>query len=115
MTREIHWYSTQLRLAAIVETLGVRHYMDVVHVFRARDWEDARERAVALGRGHEQAYENEEGRAVRWVLKEVLTLDLLPAGDPDGAEVHSRLADADPADAGGPYSPEHSVPVQTVF
>lgn len=81
------WFSAKVRLVALTERQGGLHYADSVFVFRAKDYRNAFERALELGRAQEESYENEEGDKVYWRLKEVLTLDQVKARSLDGAEV----------------------------
>lgn len=114
---DAQWYSTRLRLVCIVEERPPALVMDTVHVFRAPGWDAALDRALQLGRGHEQEYLNGEQQVVRWRLAEVSTLDLITADALDGAEVHSAFGDVpDPAPAGllPPFRPERSQPAQTI-
>jgi hypothetical protein len=84
------WFSARVRVVMFVRGQA-RDCRDTIHIFRAADWDAAQLRAVALGRQHEQAYENANGDPVRARLMEVSRLDLLAEGDLDGAEVHSQL------------------------
>jgi hypothetical protein len=89
--------------------------MECVHVFRADNWDTAFQRALELGRAHEEEYTNEAGFPVRWVLTEVVSLDLLQTDNLDGAEVYSEitelhLGEGVPAEV----APERSEPTQTL-
>ena len=109
------WFSTRVRLVAVVEGRGASHQMECVHVFRATEWESAFQRALELGRSHEEGYTNEAGNAVRWTLTDVVSLDLLRTDDLDGAEVYSEMTEVDPGnDPPLERSPERSQPTQTL-
>lgn len=89
------WFSTRVRLVAVVEGRAASHQMECVHVFRASEWDSAFQRALELGRSHEEEYTNDAGRVVRWTLAEVVSLDLLKADDLDGAEVYSEMTEVE--------------------
>jgi PAS domain-containing protein len=111
------WFSARVRLVGYVDDgEATIPYHDSIHVFRASDWDDAFERALALGRSHEERYVNANGDEIRWRLKEVLSLDLVARNRIDGAEVHcmtGRLA-AEERNSEGVLDPEGSNPGQTV-
>ncbi len=115
---ETGWYSAKVRLAAVVESVGVLMHMDRIHLFRAAGWEQARERALEVWRRHEQRYVNGDGRTVEWKLKELLTLDIIAAPSLDGAEVYSDLIEVAPDDVDArpdqPFAPEASRPFQAI-
>jgi hypothetical protein len=103
-----------MRLVILVEGEGATSQDEVVHVFRADDWDVAFQRALALGRSHECDYKNGCEQRVRWRLDRILTLDMIRASDLDGAEVFSALSDV----SGGPgfdtaFDPERHRPAQT--
>lgn len=116
MNSDLQWFSAKVRSICLVEARGANRYMDCIHIFRASGWDDAMRKALALGRTHEQEYTNEDGHHVRWRLKEVVSLDLIPDGQLDGAEVYSEFS-AVPATEFVPFDaefrPENSHPVQT--
>jgi hypothetical protein len=89
------WFAASMRLVVLVEGEGQTKEDEVAHVFRADGWELAFERALALGRGHETEYVNDDGVGVRWRLERVLTLDELRVADLDGAEVYSALREVE--------------------
>jgi hypothetical protein len=114
VVRPQQWFSASMRLVILVEGEGATSQDEVVHVFRADDWDVAFQRAQALGRSHERDYENGDGQRVRWRLDRLLTLDLIRASDLDGAEVFSALTDV----SGGPgfdtvFDPGRHQPGQT--
>ena len=85
-------------------------------LLRAGDFDCAFERALEIGRGRENEYQNGFGKRVRWVFTDVLSLDIVHAESLDGAEVHSNLTERDPADPMSidqEFSPELSSPSQT--
>jgi len=114
---EKKWFSATVRLVSVVQGTGAFSYMDCVHLFRALDWDDAFDCALAIGRAHETQYQNAERAQLRWRLKEVRTLDLILAEDLDGAEIRSEFIDA-PSDEEASFDtefhPENSQPPQTL-
>jgi hypothetical protein len=46
--------------------------------------------ALQLGYGVEQRYSNGEGQMVRWKLKEIISLDIIPEMKPTGVEVYAE-------------------------
>ncbi|MBX9580059.1 MAG: DUF4288 domain-containing protein [Gemmataceae bacterium] len=89
----MNFYSARLLLIILVDDPRPRktHTWDeIVITFRARDFDHAFSRALAIGRSHETEYLNFQGRKVRWALVEVVTLDLVGRRI-DGREVASRL------------------------
>ena len=110
------WFSAKVRLAAVLDEDRVDSFMDCLHVFRAADWDEAFQRALALGRSHESEYRNADGERLRWRLAQVLTLDRV-VGSLDGAEVFSESFAADQFRddrSSDPFAPERSVPRQTI-
>lgn len=117
MSDDLQWFSAKVRSICLLEVRGADRYMDSVHVFRASDWDQAMRKAVALGRAHEQEYTNEEGHRVRWRLKEVVSLDLIPDNRLDGAEVYSEFVPVPPMEYArfdAEFQPEESHPTQTI-
>jgi hypothetical protein len=111
------WYSAKLRKICLVEGKGATMAMVTVCVFRASDFSDAFVRVVKLGRSTEEEYRNEAGRLVRWRLKEVVTLDVLPGEELDGVEVNADLADLRPEESvsfESEFRPEDSKPDQSL-
>jgi hypothetical protein len=91
--------------------------MHSVHVFKASDGDRAFERALALGRAHEQEYTNGDGQRVRWRFVEVGTLDLVQVPELDGAEVYSEcveMAEGEDMEFDAVFHPELSAPGQTL-
>jgi hypothetical protein len=111
------WFSAKARLVSMVEGDGAKMYLDTLLVFTVSDWDAALDRAVALGRAREEEHRNADGRRVRWVLKEILSLDVIASKSLDGAEVHSSLMDvptAEQAMLASEFDPDSSTPVQTL-
>src|SRR3954469_10548280 len=83
------WFSTKVRLLVLLEKQGATRYADSVFLFRAGDFDEAFQRALALGRSQEEEFLGGEGERVRWRLKEVVSLDVLD--DPlDVLEIYSE-------------------------
>ncbi len=59
-------------------------------VFRARDYEHAFERALALGKQQESRYKNSKGQAVRWAFVQIENIKRI-GRSLDGVEVGSLL------------------------
>jgi hypothetical protein len=92
-SEQVQWFSTKVRLLALVEGGGTSQVADSIHVFRSTDWDAAFERALQIGQSHEREYRNAEGARVRWRLHSVVTLDAIDTTELDGAEVHSMFTD----------------------
>ena len=104
------WFSASLRFATTVSATVVDRE-DSIIVFRADGWQAALPRAVELGRGMEETYENVEREPVERRLVEVRTLDELGASIEDGREVYcARAVDESHVQPG---RPEDSRPLQT--
>jgi hypothetical protein len=86
-------YSTCLRIACLIDNQGLESYMDSVHLIRAENKNEAFEKALKLGYSHEQEYLNGENHKVRWVFKQVISLDSLGNLELDGLEVYSQPVD----------------------
>jgi hypothetical protein len=109
------WFSAKLRYAVLIESKGLDGYMDSVFLFQGSEFEDAFQRAVAIGRKREQEYFNGDRQRVRWRLASIVSLDILP-DFLDGAEIYSE-----PVPAAGEriafdyeFHPERSSPTQTI-
>jgi uncharacterized protein DUF4288 len=112
------FYSARLLYIILVDTGRPRrrnHYDERVVVFRARDFDHAFTRALALGRAAETRYMNRYGQAVRWALVEVLNVDHIGARV-DGREVaskrHTRLSQK-PVPFRSRFRPAQSRPSQS--
>jgi hypothetical protein len=87
------YYSAKLLVVCLVDdgTPRQRNTCDCQHVVvRARDYEDAFARALAIGKREETRYKNAKGRWVRWALVEIQSLKCLGRSI-DGQEVGSFL------------------------
>jgi Domain of unknown function (DUF4288) len=89
------WFSAKLRVLCLIEGHDEVTQDEVVHIFRATDFEAAFHRALDLGRSHETDYPNGDGKIVRWRFERVVTLDQISAADLDGAEVYSEMSDVE--------------------
>lgn len=109
------WFSAQIRLICYIAG-SAKYYRDTVLIFRASSWDDAQTRGVALGRSHEEEYQDADGLPVHWRLKEVVTLDWIGDGDLDGVEVHSHLLPVGdvPVPREGELTTHMSEPTQSV-
>jgi hypothetical protein len=83
------WYSTAVRILCHVDGVIVDCW-EPVHVFQARDDHHSFERALELGRSHNEEYLNRDAESVRWEFIQVLTLDTLGDELRDGHEVWMR-------------------------
>ncbi|MFO0665364.1 MAG: DUF4288 domain-containing protein [Polyangiaceae bacterium] len=111
------WFSATVRLACLFETSGLSRYMDSVHVFQADGFEAAFQRALDIGRHHEESYINGEGVRVAWKLVSILTLDSLGAEIADGAEVCSGpvvATESERVSFDHVFAPEDSTPTQSI-
>jgi hypothetical protein len=91
--------------------------MDSIHVFQAENFDEAMQRALVLGRGHEEEYVNSSQEQVRWRLKEIVSLDILRQGLSDGIEIYSEPVEPEPTDRLDDevtFNPEASTPIQTI-
>jgi hypothetical protein len=106
-----------VRLVCLIEGKGASRYQDSVFLIRASEFRTAFERALEIGRSHEEVYRNPDGQRVAWHLKEIMSLDVIRAPDLDGAEVYSEPIDlptGEVAPFGTEYAPETSEPTQTI-
>jgi hypothetical protein len=112
------WFSAKLQFIALQEREPASLTMQTIILFQAADFTDALARAVAIGRRAQEEYGVHGGTKVRWRLREVLTLDMVPAPSADGTEVYSEFVDVDtqePIGWSAEFEPERSKPVQTTF
>src|ERR1022692_417612 len=58
------WFSSRLRFAIIIETLGPVRYDDSVYLLRSTDFEAAFQRALETGRKNQKEYLNGDGQKV---------------------------------------------------
>ncbi len=111
------WFSANLRVACLIEGIGLTRYTHSVHVFQAEDFAEAMRRALDIGTGHEEEYANADGRRVRWRLAAVISLDLVGDDLTDGAEVYSEPVEVGSdvkIDFDYEFHPEQSKPTQTI-
>ncbi len=113
----LKWFSSKIRLVALVESLGSDLYIDSVFIFKADDFKDAFEKAIKLGKNQEEEYINANNKRVCWRLKEIISLDLIKQEELDGVEVYSEPIEIqtdkrEPFDV--VYHPEKSEPTQTI-
>jgi hypothetical protein len=107
------WFTAAVRLRSVVDGMGPVDDTRSVFIFRASDWELARERAIGLGRAAEESYVDGDGRRVERRLVRVETLDLLGDGLVDGREVYFERAPADDDASLANVDPEKSLPRQS--
>ena len=111
------WFSAKVRMACLIEGVGLVRYMDSIHVFQAENFDAAMQRALVLGRGHEEEYVNSSQEHVRWRLKEIVSLDILRQGLSDGIEIYSEPAEpglTEFFDYDVKFNPDTSTPTQTI-
>ena len=107
------WFSTMVRLVTTVESVGATTFQRSVFVFRAPDWEAARERALALGGAAEGVYTNADGQRVERRLTCVETVDLLGDELVDGREVYAEPVPVGEGSIDAVLRPEDWQPTQT--
>jgi hypothetical protein len=113
----VNWFSTKVRVACLIEGVGLVRYMDSIHVFHAENFDEAMQRALVLGRGHEEEYVNSNQEHVRWRLKEIVSLDILQQGLSDGIEIYSEPVEpglTEFFDYDAKFNPDTSTPTQTI-
>ncbi|MBN9164885.1 MAG: hypothetical protein BGO98_48270 [Myxococcales bacterium 68-20] len=111
------WFSAKVRIACLVEGVGLSQYMDCLHIFIAVDFADAQARAIALGHTHEEECLNADNARVRWKFAEIVTLDCLGEELRDGVEVYSEPSGPSPNELVSfdhEFYPERSQPTQTI-
>jgi hypothetical protein len=114
---ELDWYSAQLRFVVMVESIGGDFFNDQVYLFKAKDFPDALERALSIGRAAEREYRNSNGELVCWRLMNVVSLDVLRTQELDGAEICANTIRLEPSERipwGTTFTPEASKPIQTI-
>lgn len=107
------WFSAMVRLVSSIENVGHSTLIRSVFLFRADEWEPARERAIELGRNAETSYVHADGRAVTVRMMYVETLDLLGDEIADGREVYSEPVPVGDQHLGTVFHPESSRPTQS--
>ena len=80
-----------LRIAVHVEDVGWNMYMNNVWVTYEKNFESAFERALSVGFAQEKSYKNGDGQEVKWIFKEVISLDMIPDAGVDAFEVYSEF------------------------
>jgi hypothetical protein len=111
------WFSAKLRFVVMVEPVGGDLLNDCIYIFNSTDFSSAFQKAIDIGRLSEQEYLNVDGQRVLWVLKEVISLDIIRKGDLDGAEIYSEPIHLDGNSRipfGKKFDPENSEPIQTI-
>ena len=114
----MNFYSARLLFICLVDTgFGKKrnHYDDSVIIFRAKDFDHAFKRALALGRQRETEYLNMKGQEVRWALVKIVNLDYV-GRKVDGKEVASVLhyrTGKERISPGRIFQPEWSTPDQS--
>jgi|GEM_PF-3313588 len=114
----MNFYSARLLFIILIDDGKPRRknqFDESVIVFRARSFEDAFERALALGKEKETKYKNDKGQGVRWALKSILNLDLI-GKKVDGSEVSSVLhyrVSKEPIPFGKQFKPQNSEPSES--
>jgi hypothetical protein len=111
------WFSARLRRVCLVGGQESGTTEDSVVLFVAVWFDDAFQRALALGYEKEEEYRNGEGEIVQWKFQSVLTLDIIPELLESGTEVHSMMhlpGDLVSGSAEVPTTPEASKPSQTM-
>jgi hypothetical protein len=111
----VNWYSTCVRRICLIEGLGAIRCEDDVSLLSADGWEEARQKAILLGRSREETYLNSDGQRVRWAFDRLITLDCI--GDiHDGVEIYSQSAEiGDPSVSyDHEFHPEAVDPTQSV-
>src|ERR1044072_2369126 len=107
------YYSARLLFIILVDDGRPKKkndYDESVFVFRARDFDQAFERALEIGRAQEKSYRNGTGQNVRWALVEISTLDYVGRkldGVAVASRLHSRISSA-PISYNRSFHPEKS-------
>jgi hypothetical protein len=84
------WFSTKLRFVIMVEPNGADTLNDRIFLLRAIDFEEAFQRAIAIGKLAESEYYNSESDRVIWHFMEVSSLDVISSEHLDGVEIYSE-------------------------
>jgi len=110
------YYSARLLIVCIVDDGKPinKHTCDYPFViFRAKNEDEAFDRALKLGREQETVYKNEEGKDVRWALVEVQEIWKL-GDDVDGIEVGSIMdvwETENPVPYDSNFEPQEKLPI----
>ena len=91
--KEAPWFSAKVRDTILFENDN-GEFEDSVYLFKAADFDAALDRAIRLGQAEDREYlGGPDARRVQWKLAEVMSLNLLGAGEfGDAVEVHSEAA-----------------------
>jgi hypothetical protein len=113
----VSWYSAKLRMIRVIDEPIDDMFDDRVYTFRSTDFDAAFDRAIAIGRDQESSFVNWDGDRVQWRLAEILSLNLLGAGELGGAiDVHSEpapMGETDRAPFDTVFHPDRSQPKST--
>lgn len=85
------WFSAALKFLIVVEHQGGSRYAKSVVLFRATDFDTARQEALSIGHSKEVEYANGDNAKVRWKFDSIETLDMLGDTIEDGHEVYSEF------------------------
>ena len=92
------WYSATLRYYSVTAEMGRVGGEDTVHLIRARSFEEAIKKFLALGRSKEHSYRNGYGHDLRVRFVGLVTVDNIKKNDLNGAEIVSTpLMETDPS------------------
>ena len=98
------WWSASVVVACIVEGVCLVSEWRNLVLFKAADWDSAKLRAIEIADRYREEYRNGDGVLVRWVPKEVETLDGFEAEIVDGQEVFYYPRDLETPDIGVPLN-----------
>lgn len=91
------WWSASCKIICLVnQKPGEIGGMQSTHLIRAEDYDDAFEKAIAVGKSLEESYVGGSGGSVDWKFTEIVTLDRIGDELVDGVEVYSQPASVDP-------------------
>lgn len=106
---EMNFYSVRISVLCLVDDGLIPsdgYTRDIqVHLIKAKDNEEAFEKALEIGRAEETTYSNEEGRKVRWAFEKIESITLLGKSI-EGGEISSRMEG---------YFPKAPLPFESVF
>jgi len=110
------WFSSKLRFVIMVAPVGGDILNDRVILFKAKDFDHAFQRALAIGEMSENEYLNDEANLVSWKFMEVISVDVIRS-NLDGAEIYSEpihLSEEKMIPYGTEFNPRASEPIQTI-
>lgn len=111
------WFSVKIRVVVMIEGDGGHTLNDCVFLLRATNFDAAFDRAVALGQSEECEYMNADGERVLWQFAEILSLNLLGAGElGDVVDAYTEavpLQEADRVPFDTAFHPERSKHAET--